>query len=92
MNMFKNNLRIVGQTKENISQLQVDTSWKEKDVLYKFLNELIPKKISDVIPIKDYTFEIIWKDRKYFSDLMVNDSYQKILNKFKEYDIHFVWF
>lgn len=91
MNMFSNHLKIISKTPESINKLKANTSWKQKDILYQLVNDFIPKKITDIIPVNNFTFKINWKNEQDFFDLLQNNIYIEIVNLFKEYEIHLVW-
>lgn len=82
--MFKNYLIIT--TSSQSMRILPDTSWQQKDVLYKLLCDYIPIMIKEIVPMND-KYLITWKDESSYNALLSDRNYIDITKILGEYSI-----
>ena len=67
------------------------TSWQDKDVLYRLLNEFIPSKVFEILPLQDSIYEIKWYEKEHAESLLVNDLYLQVTKFLMSYGVTVSW-
>ncbi len=82
--MYKNYLKIT--TAADSMKILPDTSWQEKDILYKLLCDCVPTLVREIVPYNDM-YLVTWRSEDDFRAVLSDKQYNTISSKLKEYSI-----
>jgi len=89
--MYNNLLNITIEDKKLVDILNSDLSWQDKDIFYRFLNHCIPLLIFEIIPNGDNIFLIKWKSQNDFNNILIDETYLRIIDVLGKYKIKIIW-